>query len=283
MRSFLSLLLVVWILPVLLAACDSTTPTPSLPAESAVAPFSQDKVLQYRFTIVEEPIGEPGTDTLRTQDVVVEVASLEASLDTLDRNPAGVSLTDLVEVHAYDASDPQQRKTVWYVQSPDSLVQVAYRNTGGLPVVTAGTTDRGSAVGGWVGLPQLVRGRLAAPFQAQTASEVDIRLRDDPRIVYRAPLEPGLSWTSFRDPFEQTRTVVGAERTTTPAGTFDTVVIETTSPTFDDLRWRDRVAPEGLVERIVQDTVTVRGPNNQPEGRAVVTESLHLTGVSSTP
>lgn len=281
MRSFLSLLLVLWIPPLLLVACDSTTP--SLPAESAVAPFSDGQVLQYRYTIVEEPVGEPGTDTLRTQDVVVEVASLEASLDTLDRNPAGIALTDLVEVHAYDASDPQQRETVWYAQSPDSLVEVAYRNTGGLPVVTAGTTDRESAVGGWVGLPRLVRARLAAPSRAQRASEVGIRLRDDPRIVYRAPLEPGLSWTSFRDPFVQTRTVVGAGRTTTPAGTFDTVVIETTSSTFDDLRWRDRVAPEGLVERIVQDTVTVRGPNNQPEGRAVVTETLRLTGLSSTP
>ena len=281
MRSFLSLLLVFWIPPLLLVACDSTTP--SLPAESAVAPFSDGKVLQYRYTVVEEPIGEPGTDTLRTQDVVVEVASLEASLDTLDRNPAGVSLTDLVEVHAYDASDPQQRETVWYTQSPDSLVEVAYRNTGRLPVVTAGTTDGGSSVGGWLGLPRLVRARLAAPARTQRASEVGIRLRDDPRIVYRAPLEPGLSWTSFRDPFVQTRTVVGAERTTTSAGTFDTVLIETTSSTFNDLRWQDRVAPEGLVERIVQDTITVRGPNNQPEGRAVLTETLRLTGVSSTP
>jgi hypothetical protein len=281
MRSFLSLLLFFWIPPLLLVACDSTTP--SLPAESAVAPFSDGQVLQYRYTVVEEPIGEPGTDTLRTQDVVVEVASLEASLDTLDRNLAGVSLTDLVEVHAYDASDPQQRETVWYAQSPDSLVEVAYRNAGALPVVTAGTTGRQSSVGGWLGLPQLVQARLAAPARAQRSSASDIRLRDDPRVVYRAPLEPGLSWTSFRDPFVQTRTVVGAERTTTPAGTFDTVVIETTSSTFNDLRWRDRVAPEGLVERIVQDTITVRGPNNQPEGPAVLTETLRLTGVSSTP
>ncbi len=281
MRSFLSLLLVFWIPPLLLVACDSTTL--SLPAESAVAPFSDGQVLQYRYTVVEEPIGEPGTDTLRTQDVVVEVASLEASLDTLDRNPAGVSLTDLVEVHAYDASDPQQRETVWYVQSPDSLVEVAYRNTGRLPVVTAGTSGMDEDAGGWLGLPRLVRARLAAPARTQRTSEVGIRLRDDPRIVYRAPLEPGLSWTSFRDPFLQTRTVVGAERMTTPAGTFDTVLIETTSSTFNDLRWQDRVAPEGLVERIVQDTITVRGPNNQPEGRAVLTETLRLTGVSSTP
>ena len=281
MRSFLSLLLVFWIPPLLLVACDSTTL--SLPAESAVAPFSDGQVLRYRYTVVEEPIGEPGTDTLRTQDVVVEVASLEASLDTLDRNPAGVSLTDLVEVHAYDASDPQQRETVWYVQSPDSLVEVAYRNTGRLPVVTAGTSGMDEDAGGWLGLPRLVRARLAAPARTQRTSEVGIRLRDDPRIVYRAPLEPGLSWTSFRDPFLQTRTVVGAERMTTPAGTFDTVLIETTSSTFNDLRWQDRVAPEGLVERIVQDTITVRGPNNQPEGRAVLTETLRLTGVSSTP
>ena len=281
MRSFLSLLLVFWIPPLLLVACDSTTL--SLPAESAVAPFSDGQVLQYRYTVVEEPIGEPGTDTLRTQDVVVEVASLEASLDTLDRNPAGVSLTDLVEVHAYDASDPQQRETVWYVQSPDSLVEVAYRNTGRLPVVTAGTSGMDEDAGGWLGLPRLVRARLAAPARTQRTSEVGIRLRDDPRIVYRAPLEPGLSWPSFRDPFLQTRTVVGAERMTTPAGTFDTVLIETTSSTFNDLRWQDRVAPEGLVERIVQDTITVRGPNNQPEGRAVLTETLRLTGVSSTP
>ena len=281
MRSFLSLLLVFWIPPLLLVACDSTTL--SLPAESAVAPFSDGQVLQYRYTVVEEPIGEPGTDTLRTQDVVVEVASLEASLDTLDRNPAGVSLTDLVEVRAYDASDPQQRETVWYVQSPDSLVEVAYRNTGRLPVVTAGTSGMDEDAGGWLGLPRLVRARLAAPARTQRTSEVGIRLRDDPRIVYRAPLEPGLSWTSFRDPFLQTRTVVGAERMTTPAGTFDTVLIETTSSTFNDLRWQDRVAPEGLVERIVQDTITVRGPNNQPEGRAVLTETLRLTGVSSTP
>jgi hypothetical protein len=281
MRSFLSLLLVFWIPPLLLVACDSTTL--SLPAESAVAPFSDGQVLRYRYTVVEEPIGEPGTDTLRTQDVVVEVASLEASLDTLDRNPAGVSLTDLVEVRAYDASDPQQRETVWYVQSPDSLVEVAYRNAGRLPVVTAGTTDGGSSVGGWLGLPQLVQARLAAPARTQRASASGLRLRDDPRIVYRAPLEPGLSWTSFRDPFVQTRTVVGAGRTTTPAGTFDTVLIETTSSTFNDLRWQDRVAPEGLVERIVQDTITARGPNNQPEGQSIVTETLRLTGVSSTP
>jgi O-acetyl-ADP-ribose deacetylase (regulator of RNase III) len=38
-----------------------------------------------------------------------------------------------------------------------------------------------------------------------------------------------------------------------------------------------------LVERIVQDTITARGPDNQPEGPAVLTETLRLTGVSSTP
>jgi hypothetical protein len=96
-------------------------------------------------------------------------------------------------------------------------------------------------------------------------------------VVLKAPLRKGTSWISFEDPFLSKRRVAGRNVVETRAGTFRAVEVVNTLPKdAPSLRWSDYYTEEGLVQRVVTDTVQVRKPDGTIEGRALQREEYEL-------
>jgi len=262
------------LLVVVLIACDPFTSGPQGGVSPAV--FEQGAVWTYDVSVTQSPLDTSAVDTLAEAEARMEVADMEAQLG--DRS--GLAVLDIFLVSA-----PDSVERTWYHQSPDSLVDVAYRHPASVDWVQPldeKNVDNGiqpqRLVRGLNGLPMLVGQHLAssAPSSARRLGD-SIQVRDDPRIVLQAPLRKGQSWTSFREPILSRRTVVGRSAVETTAGTFDAVEVRNTLPEISSsLRWTDYYAEEGLVRRIVVDTTELRGPDGTRRGRAALRESYDL-------
>src|SRR6056297_913378 len=119
----------------LLSGCDSHTPDPV----SSLPTFQEGTVYQYRYSTTTRPLEDPDqAPRSQASTVTVRVARTGVSLDSLDGLPPRLA-QNLVEVQSSKASAPDDVETQWYVSSPDSTVEVAYRNAGAPPTVTAAT------------------------------------------------------------------------------------------------------------------------------------------------
>ena len=252
----------------LVAGCDSTTPSPPQQFPNLL---QQGEAWTYDVRFTERPVDSSAVDTLFTARVRMEVANTDVALG---------ERTGLVEVTVFPLSAPDSIERTWYQQSPDSLVDVAYTTplqvSGTLPL----TQEKGAArihraAQGLTRLPRLVRRHLAPSSRSAPRDTV---IRSDSRVVLQAPLAPGATWTSFRDPFRSVRTVAGDAPVETPAGRFDAVEVETALPELaPSLHWADYVAPAGLVRRVVTDTLERRDENGRPLGAVVSREVYTLT------
>ncbi len=140
---------------------------------------------------------------------------------------------------------------VWYLPTQDSLAEIAYSGAGRLPVVMPKGEKRSSGYSELI-LPYSIRKVMS--LKSRTIDSV--LWRDDPRVVYKFPLETGKKWTSFRTPFHQTRTVEGYELVSVTAGNFLCAKIKTDiiwNITPDTaLTWYDYVSAEGLISRKIE-------------------------------
>lgn len=252
----------------LLTACDSTTPAP---------PDQFPNLLQrgerwtYDVRFTERPVDSATVDTVFTTRARMQV-------DDTGVNLGGRS--GLVEVTLFPLSQPDSMDRVWYQQSPDSLVEVAYtsppRVGGTLPLSREQSSIQTHRVPqGLTRRPLLVRRHHSAN---RLAAARDTVTRRDSRVVLQTPLDPGATWTSFRDPFLSIRRVDADTTLTTPAGRFETTKIATTLPDLaPELRWTDYVGTAGLVRRVVTDTVERRSETGTAARRVVLREVYTLT------
>ena len=164
-------------------------------------------------------------------------------------------------------------ESVWYQVSPTSLVEVAYRNAGAVPIVilsAAGPTGR------------LMVGSFFDPLKA-VRSEINTdttMIREDPRIVLKYPLKKGERWDSFRLPFLQTREIVAVEDIHVLGQKVSTARIRTALPDMSlGIEWNDWVSKRGLMRRILVVTVDSFDENLNPTGRMTHTESLELVAM----
>lgn len=264
-RLFSPVVLLVGLL-VALPACDSAGPS-SPPISPDV--FDPDDTWTYAVRFTQSPIDSAAVDTLLTATVRMRVAKTDVRIG----NASG-----LVEIETFSLSDPDSIERTWYRQSPDSLVEVAYTPPtevpGVVPLSRPSPASGLRALGrGVPGLPILLRQRLPPSPKAPT----DTTVRSDSRLVLQAPLEQGASWTSFRSPFLSRRSVAGRSTIETRAGQFETVEIATTLPEqAPSLRWSDYIADEGLVQRVVTDTIRQRNDEGLYVGKYLLREVYEL-------
>jgi hypothetical protein len=250
---------------VLLGACDSGSggrPTVS------PAVFDAGDTWTYDVLFTQRPVETSEVDTVRTATVRVRVASTDVALGPR---------SGLVEVASFEAGSPEVVSRTWYQQSPDSLVAVAYNTTIlGLTYDGPSAAPDAALSRSVTGLPLLVRRRLDGPPASKQAVP-DTVLRPEPRVVLRSPLTPGTAWTSFEQPFLSTRSVEQYATVETPAGRFESVEIATRLPqSFPSLRWSDYYTPDGLVRRVVTDTLAGRAPEGGQTQAYVVREQYDL-------
>jgi hypothetical protein len=205
-------------------------------------------------------------------------------MEVTDTNAEAGGRSGLVVLDVYRPSVPDSVDRTWYDQSPDSLVDVAYNQPrsvdGAQPLLRTGHPNGMESERlkrGITGLPVLVRRRLtSAGVRGQTTTD-SIQVREDPRVVLKAPLRKGEAWVTFREPFLSRRSVVGRSIIETRVGRFEAVEVRSTLPEINaSLRWIDYYAETGLVRRVVTDTVEVREPEGERRGEAVLREVYDL-------
>ena len=270
-----SRLLLFGVIVTLLCACDlRETSEPYPPDGVSPAVFEQGDAWTYDVTVTQSPLDTNAVDTL---------GAVTARMEVTDRNAEAGGRSGLVVLDVYRPSVPDSIDRTWYDQSPDSLVDVAYTRPSvpwAQPLLRTGRSDDvppGQLTRGMTGLPVLVRQRLASAEAQMQAMHDSIRVRDDSRVVLQAPLREGESWTSFQEPFLSRRFVAGPATVEGPAGTFEAVEVVNTLPeTAPTLRWSDYYAEQGLVRRVVTDTVEMRGPGGERQGSTVRREAYDL-------
>lgn len=272
-RPMLYRLAFVGTLSVLLVCCDGTGSVPGPVSSPAV--FDQGEAWTYDVVVTQSPLDTSAVDTL---------GDVTARMEVADMNAEAGRRSGLVVLDVYRPAVPDSIDRTWYDQSPDSLVDVAYNRPGSVPWAQpllrtgrSGEVPPGQLTRGMTGLPVLVRQRLSASGARTRTTSDSIQVRDDSRVVLQAPLQEGRSWVSFREPFRSQRFVGGQTTVEATAGTFEAVEVVTTLPeTTPSLRWTDYYADEGLVRRVVTDTIEGRGPDGQRRGSVVQREAYDL-------
>ena len=258
------------LLPLLgvLFACDSTSPPPPQQFPNLL---QRGDTWTYDVRFTERPVDSSAVDTLLATRARMQVVETGVTLG---------GRSGLVELAVFPLSAPDSIDRTWYQQSPDSLVDVAYttpiRVSGTLPLSRDKLRQRSAPPSqGLTHLPLLVRRHVGA---SASKAGADTTVRSDSRVVLQAPLDPGATWTSFRDPFLNVRTVVGDTTLETPAGRFEAVEIETSLPELaPSLQWTDYVGPSGLAKRVVTDTVERRDDTGTRMTPTVTREVYTLT------
>lgn len=274
----------------LFAACDSSNPLPTFEEGPLPSFFEADRNWGYSYTFVRR-LPDGRVDTSFARAISVRVSDMNATVG--DR-------TGLVEVESFTLSEPDNIGRTWYAQTADSLVEVAYQNAGATPTVDLLRSGNAFALAQSTSalLPSRIvqrrlrqaerhaaapaRTPLRSPHQDPSSQEADtIQVREDPRVVLRAPLSAGQTWVSFREPFLSERSVGDRLVVSTRAGSFATVVVDTRLPELtSSLLIRDYVSEAGLILRTITDTVTVRSPEGEPIGTGTVREEFTLSGFS---
>ena len=262
-------LLLFILLAVGLGACDSSSST-----EPPTSPnfLDDEESWTYETVLTQRPVDSTDVDTTNTAQVRLEVAKTGVELG---------GRSGLIQVNAFRPSVPEDIDRSWYQQSPDSLVDVAYHIDGysGLTFSReAKSTELSNLARGLTGLPLLVRQQLQRRAALQAKAPADTTVREDSRVVLQAPLEQGATWTSFRDPFLNRRTVVGNTTVQTPAGQFDVVEVQATGNFGESIfQWSDFYSEAGLIKRVFTDTLERRDDDGTVIGDYIFHEVHTLT------
>lgn len=269
----LALLLLTFGLSAFLAGCDSGDPVDSNRADGALSPFDRERSVRHAWSYTVTPLNDPDAATTDSATFRTRVVDVDASVAAYD---------GLVRTETTAESNPDDVTSTWYLQRPDSLTEVAYRNAGATPTVDLlrSHVKRDAVDPSVLSLPVSVRrahARQTARSGRVRTSDDSTFVRDDPRVVLKRPLLPGRTWTSFRTPFRSDRTIRGAETRETPAGSFECVAVDVDSDVGTDaLAFRDCLGDVGLVHRVIVDTVDYRTPNGTSDGKAETREVVTL-------
>ena len=157
----------------LLVSCDSSSidskPIQKIDFETS---YIRNHVALYsRVLVVTDPAG---SDTTR-ETYIVGVTSINDNI---------FGLSDLLRIETSFADSSGESDVSWYRQTPDQLVEVAYRIPSGYPPVAPKTSI------------QHARGPYGLPFFEKMDNErqlVDTTIvREDPRVVLQYPAESGI-------------------------------------------------------------------------------------------
>ena len=207
---------------------------------------------------------------------------LDSDSDTLSVRVAGTGesvgqYSNLICLEASSSHGEHGTTRSWYLQSTDSLTEIAYAGAGAVPLSlpktsTASTSFRLSLP---VSLQRILAGRAASD---------SVYLRDEVRIVHRYPFTIGTRWASFHQPFYSEREVVGYESVTVKAGTFSCYKIKTTIDLGGApfaMEWYDFVAQQGIVLRTLDFPMLLLTTEDHPDGTGWVssTERLELLSI----
>lgn len=215
----------------------------------------------YSWSIVE--IDSVGHEKLTSSDTVkVLVAGIGETIGTY---------TGLVKFEGFSIPRNHGSTFIWYQNRNNDFVEVAYRAAGPIIFPKRGIANN---IGGGeftapfpFSLPKIIPQRLG--IREITSDSVIVR--NDPRIVYRYPLNIGTSWVSFQNPFLQTREVVGVEDVQIPLGILRCTKIQTRIPiSAPTIEWFDRIDNKGLVLRTISATLPVSGPD------LIVTDTIRM-------
>lgn len=261
---------------ILLISCDKKGPTEPGFGLGEIH-FAAGKQFMYAWSF--ESRDSVGDLVFSLHDTIV--VGVESTDDVVD------TLSGLVRLRAYSVVDSIGSSLVWYRNTQSSCAEVAYAGAGQVPPVLpkigttppwAGIIDRASLVF----VPLAVQRVLPCASLSRNDSAI---MRQDPRIVFKYPLSEGQSWTSFTDPFLQTRVVVGSETVQISAGSRLCAKIKTDSPIFNPkTEWYDYVDADGLILRTVTMNVIMTNPDNpESQGTLLVNERAELLSIATTP
>lgn len=182
--------------------------------------------------------------------------------------------SNLIKIKAYEVKNDSHYAISWYKQSAVELVDVAYQHAGGAPVIFPKREAKKFLL-----LNDYSSLTVLRFLTNRFSSSPDTMVRTDLRMVYKYQLSTGKSWTSFVDPFLQTREVIGKEVVALPVGMFNCTKIKTLMPIdAPSMEWYDYVSYEGLIARTISDSVVIASETS-PEGdgtKKKVTMSLQL-------
>jgi hypothetical protein len=175
--------------------------------------------------------------------------------------------TELIRFEAQSISHFVGIETAWYQFAGDSLVEIAYNNTGATPVVLPKQSAK-AATGVKSGPPLFsLFPKSVFTLMKLNGFKDSVILRDDIRIVYKFPLSNGKMWTSFTTPFLQTREVIGSEILERTGKKFLCAKIQTRLPLLSsDIEWFDYVSQEGLIERCIRIDGIALTTSDSPDG-----------------
>jgi len=252
--------------------------TQAAPVTKGHYPLEPGWSWRYKTTFTAYPEGE----------APVLLATTLSTVSTLGETDLGeLSAWGIAEdaTQEYDGESDTYHSESYYTQDRSALIEVAALNGfGGTVLPKPAPGDEAGSSGYRVGiltfssLEEIPRalglltlgfarpGSRPAARGASLAQDGDIFLRDDPRIVLEYPLRPGRSWTSFEEPFLETREVVGHGALRVEAGNMGAVEILTRAPEIG-AEFTDWVAPIGLVARHLE--VDIVFPNENATVHAV--------------
>lgn len=184
----------------------------------------------------------------------IPISSDTLKVQVASRGETVGSHRDMVAFKGFSLTYDRGSAIIWYEIKNGQLLEVAYRLDGGVPIVfpkrkivnkfesSEFTTLLSFS------LPNIIQQQLGESEMKLDSTIV----RDEPRVVYQYPLHMGNFWISFRDPFLQTREIVGVENVSTPLGISRCMKIQVRIPAIiPNMEWFDYVDTKGLVSRTV--------------------------------
>ena len=219
-------------------ACDELPPTEPLPEAG------------FRLNL---PVGRTWiyTDSLQTLGrqtslAVRSVVVSAAGIDNLSTELRGLLHLRIVTLDLDSANYAE----VWYRHSSEGLWEVAYRNGDNVfayPRLQQGVQSEPVAI--WLRLS--VSDHQLGFWVGEPPGTLPVIVRSEPRLVMKYPMQPGLEWLSFQQPFRRTLKCVRAFSMQVLAGTFEVFELEGrgTADPVQDFWLRDYFCSEGLVRR----------------------------------
>ena len=251
--------LLVLAITLLFSACDSNENTG--PVEIDQVLFKPDQVRIYASESILIGFDEEGNEVERREDrdtFIVEIV----------RQPEPVpGFENVIQMDTRFPGFPDDVASRWYIQNDSQLVDVAFRNGGGLfASLKTGSRD------------------LMHPFlpgaELLVAGPDMITVNDPPRVVLEFPMELGKSWVSLvTDNFLITAEVLEPEDVSVPAGTYSCQVIRTFNGYINGNpeELTHYFADDGLVKRTRrQDIPEYRDSQNNPTGPGLFESTLEL-------
>jgi len=221
------------------------------------------------------------TFTVFTLDGEVDYQSHDtSSVEVMGLVEVGEVMASVLSIHTVTDQGQSYEGTIFYAQDREALVQLDA--TGSVPFVYpsprvgegdfAGFQFRGWSFNSAEELDDFFRAK--GPLGAGFSSPSKMAIREEPRIVLDYPLRPRKSWIAFSNPWVQTRTAVGRERVTVPAGRWAATRIDIDLGISSETSFSDWFGPPGLIRRRIE--VLIAGGTVFQTDTSLVVETTEL-------